>query len=125
MKRSGSLYIEVIIAIVIFLIGVLALASSLAFSLKAVVDSRQALPSDASVENKVTQDLVSLMVSQDAAPDVKLNQEKKIGSTATLTFTGLTNNDSSKTFAFKYSLNRYKTDNPKYATNYYLIRREK
>lgn len=124
MKRSGSLYIEVIVGIIIFLIGVLALASSLAFSLKAVTDSRQALPSDASVENETTQDLVTLMVSQDAAPDVSLHQEKQIGNTATLTFTGLTN-DSSKTFAFKYSLNRYKTDNPKYATTYYLIRREK
>lgn len=125
MKRSGSLYVEVIVGIIIFLIGVLALASSLAFSLKAVTDSRQALPSDASVENVTTQDLVTLMVSQDAAPDVSLHQEKLIGNTATLTFTGLTNNDSSKTFAFKYSLNRYKTDNPKYATTYYLIRREK
>ena len=43
MRRRGTLFVECLIAILIFLIGVIALASSLAYSLRAIVQSREAL----------------------------------------------------------------------------------
>ena len=42
MKRRGSLLIEVVISILIFTIGILALAGTLTMSLKMIVDSGQA-----------------------------------------------------------------------------------
>ena len=116
MKRRGTLLVECLIAIVIFLIGVIALASSLAYSLRAVVQSRQAIASDLTVSNKTETDTMRLVLS----PDESLTASK-VGSSMTVSLSGV--NSDSTNLSFTCYLYGYKADN-KYKTAYYLLGRK-
>lgn len=123
MRRKGFLLVEIIVGVVIFLIGVMALAASLAFSLKAVITSRETLPSDTKIENTLVQDLTCLMISRDVDPgNVTLKVDgvtvKKLTPSHNVVFTG-----TYAPLSFKFSLYRYRTDSTKYATTYYVIKR--
>ena len=116
MRRRGTLFVECLIAILIFLIGVIALASSLAYSLRAIVQSREAIASDLVVSNQTETDSMRLALS----PDESL-AASKIGSGLTVLLKGV--NSDSDNISFSCNLYGYKADN-KYKTSFYLLGRK-
>lgn len=117
MRRRGTLFVECLIAILIFLIGVIALASSLAYSLRAIVQSREAIASDLVVSNQTETDSMRLALSPDQALSAA-----KVGNSMTVTLNGV-NSDSGNNVSFTCNLYGYKSDN-KYKTAFYLLGRK-
>lgn len=62
MKRRGGILVEVIVSILVFLVGLLALISSLVFGLRAVMDSAIALGLDQQPVNKIEEDLLGIII---------------------------------------------------------------
>ena len=116
MRRRGTLFVECLIAILIFLIGVIALASSLAYSLRAIVQSREAIASDLVVSNQTETDSMRLALSPDQALSAT-----KVGTSMTVTLNGV--NSDSGNISFSCNLYGYKADN-KYKTAFYLLGRK-
>lgn len=65
MKRRGSLLIEVVISIVIFLVGLLALAGSLTLSLKMTVQSGEATKAEQEAVNGYNQYMLRSTIKHD------------------------------------------------------------
>ena len=65
MKRCGSLLIEVLISIVIFLVGLLALAGSLTLSLKMTVQSGEATKAEQEAVNDYNQYMLRSTIKHD------------------------------------------------------------
>lgn len=68
MKRSGFSIVEFIIAISVFLIGVMALAMALTFDLRVITRSREAIKADQSLINEVNSYLIDRVLSHDVSP---------------------------------------------------------
>jgi len=66
MKRRGSLLIEVVISILIFLIGLVALAGSLTLSLKMIVQSGDATKQEQDVVNKYNEYTIKQVMKHNA-----------------------------------------------------------
>lgn len=116
-KRTGISLAEVLIAVLIFASGVLAVSATLMYSLRAVTDSRHAISEKQESINAAEKYLMRSIVSHDVAPtDMPPN-----GGYASLL-------QSSKNVSicgknFKYSV--YCFDMDKKASPVYILRREK
>lgn len=124
MKRSGSILIEVVISITLFLIGIIALASSLSMSLKSIVNSRQSIGTDMYLNNLAEKDLLCLAISPDY-DDLTGSVATNKSSLANLTLVKQSGDDSSMgNITVDYTLYRYKSDDVKMKTVFYLLRRK-
>lgn len=112
MIRRGSLFVEVLISIVIFLIGMMALASVMTFSLYSVTRSGMALKTDQELANKVEIYMLTRVVSHDVTPSDTL--ASLVSSKKTANIGG---------FYFNYSIYRYKAAD-KYGSRYFILQRE-
>ena len=68
MRRRGSLFVEVIISMLIFLIGVLMLMSSITFTLNVIVKSGEAITADQDLINNVDSYMLARAFSHDQDP---------------------------------------------------------
>lgn len=114
LKRHGGLLIEVIISIFIFTIGILALTSTMLYSLKIVAQSRGVTVSEQGLINNAEIDLLNMTVEHD------INFSPS-GTSIASDIILMNKNDSSKTLLF--NLYRYKLDNKKGSAMYVIKRR--
>ena len=112
MKRPGFSIIEFIIAISVFLIGVMALAMALTFDLKVVVRSKEAIQADQGLINEVNIYMIDRVISHDISPS---------GANATLEDSGQELLINGK--PVKFSLYRYQREN-RDSVVYNVIQRE-
>lgn len=112
MKRNGIIITEVLIAMAVFIIGVLALAASMTFTLKAVARSREQLVADKTLVNDVNTYMIGRVLSHDVSPSG--TQVTKISSGQQLLINGRT---------VGFSVYRYKREGKK-ASSYYILQRE-
>mgnify|MGYP001244544362 CR=1 FL=1 len=110
--RRGSLFVEVLISIVVFLIGMMALASVMTFSLYSVTCSGIYLKADQELANKVETYMLTRVISHDVTPSDPL--ASLVSSNKTANIGG---------FSFNYSVYRYKTPD-KYGSRYYILQHE-
>ena len=68
MKRRGSLFIEALISIVIFSVGVLALMSVMTMGLKIINKSGDTIIADQNLVNKVDDYMLSRIISHENTP---------------------------------------------------------
>lgn len=68
MKRPGFSIIEFMIAISVFLIGVMALALALTFDLRVIVRSKEAIQADQNLINEVNTYIIDRIISHDISP---------------------------------------------------------
>lgn len=68
MKRHGSMLIEIVISILVFLIGILALAGSLTLSLKMIVQSGEATKNEQQVVNNYCNYSIKRTVKHSGSP---------------------------------------------------------
>lgn len=126
MKHRGTLFVEALIGVAIFLIGVLALAGSLAFSLRSIAQSRNAIAADMSVSNIAEYNAMRLAISPDQTP-VNMNlitngvTSDHISWTRITHADGTTPDNSTLYFWFKCDLYGCKADD-KYKTAFYILR---
>lgn len=118
MKRRGALIVEIIIAIAVFSIGVIAIASALTFSLGAITASREAISANLGVINDINVYMVERVISHDVTLDSVTpaagTSINKISSGANIEINGN---------AINYSIYRYKLDAKK-SSSYYILQRE-
>jgi len=112
-KHQGTLFVEALIGVAIFLIGVIAVASALAFSLRAIVQSREAIASDMQIANVAEEDIMYMSIS----PDV-YNLRGTLLKNLSVT---LSDTNGARTLNCK--LYRYK-DTDKYKTTFYILGRQ-
>lgn len=118
MKQRGVIIVEVLVAIGVFAVGVIAIASALAFSLGAITASRDAVAANLSVINSVNVYMAERIISHDVTMDTAAPSAgatiSKISSGQQILINGK---------AINYSLFRYKLDAKK-SSSYYIIERE-
>ena len=66
-KHSGSLLVEVLISITIFIIGLMALIGAITYSVGSIVKSREDISGDMEITNKTERDAMRLTISPDNA----------------------------------------------------------
>jgi len=126
MKHRGTLFVEALIGVAIFLIGVMAVASALAFSLRSIVQSRQAISADMSVSNIAEYNAMRLAISPDETP-VNMNIVTGGITSDYISWTKITHADGTQpdnsTLYFRFKCNLYgcKADD-KYKTAFYILR---
>ncbi len=69
-KHSGAILTEVLISILLFTIGLLALMGAITFSVGSIMKSREAINSDMEITNKTEMDAMILTIS----PDVEVSE---------------------------------------------------
>lgn len=118
MKRRGAFIVEVIIAIAVFSIGIIAIASALTFSLGAITASREAISANLGVINGINVYMTERVISHDVTLDTVSPDAGtsiiKISSAQQLLINGK---------AIDYSIYRYKLDAKK-SSSYYIFQRE-
>jgi len=72
MRKRGSLFVEVLISILVFLIGVLILMSAMTMSLKIISESENTIITDQDLINKVDSYMLSRLFSHTETPLVSL-----------------------------------------------------
>lgn len=68
MRRPGFSIIEFVVAISIFLIGVMALAMALTFDLRVIARSKEAIKADQNLINEVNTYIMDRVISHDISP---------------------------------------------------------
>lgn len=118
MKRRGAFIVEIIIAMAVFAIGVIAIASALTFSLGAITASREAVSANLGVINDINVYMAERVISHDVTLETATpaagTSINKISSGNTIT---IGNKE------IKYSIYRYKLDAKK-SSSYYILQRE-
>ena len=112
MKRSGIIIAEVLIAMAVFIIGVIALVASMTFTLGAVTRSREQLIADKNIVSDLNTYMIKRVISHDVSPSG--TQVTKLSSGQQLLINGR---------AINYSVYRYKREG-RNASSYYLLQRE-
>ena len=115
MKREGALIVEVLIAMAVLAIGLLAIASALTFSLGAITRSREAIKTNQALINNVNEYMIERVISHDVSPSG--TQVTKISENNTLPISGDKNN------SVIFSIYRYKLEGKK-ASSYYIFQRK-
>lgn len=64
-KHSGSLLVEILISITIFIIGLLALIGAITYSVGSIVKSREDISGDMEITNMTERDAMQLTISPD------------------------------------------------------------
>lgn len=112
MKHFGSLFVEVLIAMVVFLVGLMAVASVLMFGLHSVARSGEKLKDEQSLVNEIEEYMASRIFSHTNSPS---------GANATCISAGKSFDIDG--FTVNYSVYRYiLPDKP--GSRYYIIQRE-
>lgn len=115
-KRSGTIFTEVLISILMFLVGLLALIGAISFSVNSIMRSREAIASDMAVANAAEYDTMRLAISSDAA----LSGENKM--TVSVSIAPQSGDNVGNAISFSCDLYSYKAEN-KYKTTFYLLKR--
>lgn len=118
-RNKGFGLTEIIISIVVFLIGVIALIGSIAFSLNSVIRSKEALAEDMTLANSAEEDLLTL-IADPGSYSPSGNNKKVSDLTLTLTPTSA-DKDTVGEIKVDMELYRYSSEN-KYGTYFYLLK---
>ena len=114
MKKRGSLFVEVLISILIFLVGVLILMSAMTLSIRLISDSGNTIIADQDLINKVDNYMISRLFSHTDTPSGSV-VEKISASPQNFNIGG---------FVLKYSQYRFKRSEK--AVSYFdILQREK
>lgn len=114
MRKRGALFVEVLISIVIFLVGVLILMSAMTLSLKITSNSGNTILADQDLINKVDNYMISRLFSNTETPSGSV-VEKISASPQNFNIGG---------FVLKYSQYRYKRSE-KSVSYFDILQREK
>ena len=115
LKKSGAIFVEVIVSILLFIVGILALTGTLLYGVKVIAESREETIKEQGYKNSVerkTLDLINDSFNNTSEPP--LSQPTN----PTNVVFKLDKNDSSKTLTLK--LYRYKQEGKEGAEMYLL-----
>ena len=113
MKKTGAIFIEVLVSILLFTVGILALTATLFYGVKVVVESREETIKVQDYKNSVERDILGI---------IQKNTFDPLGFPLPHDVLNLNKNDLSKTMNF--TLYRYKQES-KEGTEMYLLKKGK
>ncbi|MCC8056499.1 hypothetical protein [Cloacibacillus sp.] len=121
-KHSGSLLVEVLISITIFIIGLLALIGAITYSVGSIVKSREDISSDMEITNMTERDAMRLTISPDIGATELLG---KYNGTVATTLAPQSGDKDLKAISLTCGLYLYEHENGKRrGTAFYLLKRE-
>lgn len=123
MKRQGFTLVEVLIAVLLFLVGIFAVLSSITFSLSSVLSSREALKGDMEVSNNVEDDFMMLILQPDDFASSNKGVRKGSFSVSLSPASGDSDTAPNPAVTASGGIYLYKADNKK-KTSFYLLKRE-
>ncbi len=107
LKRTGAIFVEVIVSILLFTVGILALTGTLFYGVKMVTESRQVTIKEQEYKNSVENEILGIIQGSDPSPaGTSIGSDQIIINSRQLPFT----------------LYRYKQEG-KEGTEMYLIKR--
>ena len=107
LKRTGAIFVEVIVSILLFTVGILALTGTLFYGVKMVTESRQETIKEQEYKNSVEKEILGIIQGSDPSPaGTSIGSDQIIINSRQLPFT----------------LYRYKQEG-KEGTEMYLIKR--
>jgi len=107
LKRTGAIFVEVIVSILLFTVGILALTGTLFYGVKMVTESRQETIKEQEYKNSVEKEILGIIQGSDPSPaGASIGSDQIIINSRQLPFT----------------LYRYKQEG-KEGTEMYLIKR--
>lgn len=107
LKRTGAIFVEVIVSILLFTVGILALTGTLFYGVKMVTESRQVTIKEQEYKNSVENEILGIIQGSDPSPaGASIGSDQIIINSRQLPFT----------------LYRYKQEG-KEGTEMYLIKR--
>jgi len=107
LKRTGAIFVEVIVSILLFTVGILALTGTLFYGVKMVTESRQETINEQEYKNSVENEILGIIQGSDTTPSgIPVRSDQIIINSRPLPFT----------------LYRYKQEG-KEGTEMYLIKR--
>ena len=107
LKRTGAIFVEVIVSILLFTVGILALTGTLFYGVKMVTESRQVTIKEQEYKNSVEKEILGIIQGSDPSPaGTSIGSDQIIINSRQLPFT----------------LYRYKQEG-KEGTEMYLIKR--
>ncbi len=68
MKRRGSIFVEVVVSILLFLVGILALTSTLMYGVKLVAESRTETAKEQEYRNRIENEVLGVIRSSSFVP---------------------------------------------------------
>ncbi|MGD9667370.1 MAG: hypothetical protein AB7U31_07950 [Synergistaceae bacterium] len=68
MKRTGAIFVEVIVSILLFTVGILALTGTLFYGVKMVTESRQETIKEQEYKNSVEKEILGIIQGSDPSP---------------------------------------------------------
>lgn len=68
MKRTGAIFVEVIVSILLFTVGILALTGTLFYGVKMVTESRQVTIKEQEYKNSVENEILGIIQGSDPSP---------------------------------------------------------
>lgn len=109
LKRTGAIFVEVIVSILLFTVGILALTGTLFYGVKMVTESRQETIKEQEYKNSVEKEILGIIQGSDPSP---AEIDKAIGSDHIII----------NSIQLPFTLYRYKQEG-KEGTEMYLIKR--
>ena len=123
-KHSGSLLVEVLISITIFIIGLMALIGAITYSVGSIMKSREDISGDMEITNKTERDAMRLTISPDNATSLPGTPKGNV--TAKLVPPPLSGDKDLKVIPLTCGLYLYEYESGKRrGTAFYLLQREK
>lgn len=68
LKRTGAIFVEVIVSILLFTVGILALTGTLFYGVKMVTESRQETIKEQEYKNSVENEILGIIQGSDPSP---------------------------------------------------------
>ncbi|NCC66337.1 MAG: hypothetical protein EOM15_17005, partial [Spirochaetia bacterium] len=68
LKRTGAIFVEVIVSILLFTVGILALTGTLFYGVKMVTESRQETIKEQEYKNSVEKEILGIIQGSDPSP---------------------------------------------------------
>jgi Tfp pilus assembly protein PilV len=68
LKRTGAIFVEVIVCILLFTVGILALTGTLFYGVKMVTESRQETIKEQEYKNSVEKEILGIIQGSDPSP---------------------------------------------------------
>ncbi|MCD7877752.1 MAG: hypothetical protein LUH49_12485 [Cloacibacillus porcorum] len=124
-KHSGSLLVEVLISITIFIIGLMALIGAITYSVGSIMKSREDIGGDMEITNKTEMDAMRLTLSPDIGA-IELSGKNSGTVDATLAPQSGDKDSNNQEISLNCGLYLYEYESGKRrGTAFYLLQREK
>lgn len=124
-KHSGSLLVEVLISITIFIIGLMALIGAITYSVGSIMKSREDISGDMEITNKTERDAMRLTISPDIGA-IELSGTPSGTVDATLAPQSGDKDSNNQEISLNCGLYLYEYESGKRrGTAFYLLQREK